>query len=170
MTSESATSLEDPDVKRFKEKSIGSSRQNGVAILVITVLILLVATVGTLMIGRVGLMEQKAVGADIRSEEIYSAAIAGLEAGVNWLKEDASTTGCGANYEYLNWSDADGDGLGEAGDTAQPGTVAVSGTTCSLTVSQPPSLTMNTGTFGQTVTYTALTDVNDTWFRQGPQF
>ena len=63
----------------------GGSLQKGVAILAITILLLLVATLGTLMVGRVGLFEQKMVGTDVRSKEVYSAAIGGLEYGVNWF-------------------------------------------------------------------------------------
>lgn len=77
--------------------------QRGAAILVTTILILLVATIGTLMVGRVGLMEQKVVGTDVRSKEVYSAAVGGLEFGKEWFQD---------NYASLDFGD------GTAGSTA----------------------------------------------------
>jgi len=83
----------------------------GAAILAITIIILFVATVGALMIGRVSVVEQKAAGADVRSKEVYAAVTGGLEYGVNWFRE---------NYADLDWSDSDGDGNSCRGDTATP--------------------------------------------------
>ncbi len=85
--------------------------QAGVAILGITIILLLVATIGTLMIGRVGVAEQRMVGVDVRTREVNTAAVSGLEYAVRWLEQ---------NYEDLVWSDADGDGVSCAGDTATP--------------------------------------------------
>jgi Tfp pilus assembly protein PilX len=84
------------------------SGQRGMALLVVTILLLLVATIGTLMVGRVGLMEQKVVGSDVRNKEVYSAALGGLEYGKEWLTD---------NYVTTSWTDSDGDGDAEAGDT-----------------------------------------------------
>src|SRR5690606_36012620 len=77
--------------------------QQGAAILVITILLLLVATIGTLMVGRVGLVEQKAVGTDVRSKEVYSAAIGGLEYGVSWFRE---------NFTELDFQGGEANGVG----------------------------------------------------------
>lgn len=73
-----------------KAKSALPARQQGVAILAITIILLLVATIATLMVGRIGLFEQKIVGTDVRSKEVYAAAIGGLEAGVKWFEENYS--------------------------------------------------------------------------------
>lgn len=117
---------------------IGGSYQAGVAVLAVTIIILLVATIGTLVIGRVGVVEQKAVGADTRSKEVYSATIGGLEYGVNWFMQTGS-------YPSLQWSDEDGDGLAEAGDTASPPALA--------------NTALNTGTYSHTITYRLMTDL-----------
>ncbi|MEA3298658.1 MAG: hypothetical protein U9R22_00365 [Pseudomonadota bacterium] len=113
----------------------GGSLQKGVAILAITILLLLVATLGTLMVGRIGLFEQKMVGTDVRSKEVYSAAIGGLEYGVNWFNED--------NVLDLAWSDADGDGISCAGDTATPDPAM-------------PDTDLNADSYAHTITYTLM--------------
>src|SRR5690606_25145980 len=113
----------------------GGSLQKGVAILAITILLLLVATLGTLMVGRVGLFEQKMVGTDVRSKEVYSAAIGGLEYGVNWFNED--------NVLDLPWTDADGDGISCAGDTATPDPAM-------------PDTDLNADSYAHTITYTLM--------------
>src|SRR5690606_41825149 len=105
----------------------------GVSILAITILLLLVAILGTLMVGRVGLFEQKMVGTDVRSKEVYSAAIGGLEYRVNWFNED--------NVLDLAWRDADGDGISCAGDTATPDPAM-------------PDTDLNADSYAHTITYT----------------
>ena len=122
--------------KRFQYYGM-PDRQDGVAILAITVLLLLVATIGVIGIGRVGLMEQKVVGTDVRNKEVYSAAIGGLEYGIDWFEE---------NYASLTWSDSDGDGDSEPGDTAAPTAAG--------------NAVLNADTYARNVTYTLLTEVN----------
>lgn len=129
-------------MNRRKSKRLLNIRQRGAAILVVTILLLLVATIGTLMIGRVGLMEQKVSGTDVRSKEVYSAAIGGLEYARDWFKDNA--TG-------LHWNDADGDGLAEAGDT-----LGGSGPNPALAATA-----LNADTYNHTFVMTRLTDYND---------
>lgn len=92
--------------RRFQGARQTMCRQRGVAILTITVILLLVVTIATLMVARVGLFEQKVVGTDVRSKEVYSAAIGGLEYGVNFFKE---------NYSAIAWSGGDANGVGATG-------------------------------------------------------
>ena len=68
--------------------SRSASAQKGVAILAITIILLLVATIGTLAIGRVGLQEQKIAGADVRSKEVYTAAQGGLDFAIDWFERN----------------------------------------------------------------------------------
>jgi hypothetical protein len=68
------------------------------------VILLLVATIGTLLIGRVGVVEQRQAGADLRTKEVYSAAIGGLEFAEDWFEE---------NWNTLAWVDTDSDGEGD---------------------------------------------------------
>lgn len=86
--------------------------QRGVAILAITIILLIVATIATLMLGRVSQSEQKVVGTDVRSKEVYSAALGGLDYGINWFRQ---------NFSTLVW--AGGDGCGR-GATATPTALA----------------------------------------------
>lgn len=60
--------------------------QAGVAVLSITVILLVVALLAALVVGRVGLWEQHQAGTDARSKEVYAAAVGGLEYAVNWLE------------------------------------------------------------------------------------
>lgn len=85
--------------------------QQGFIVLVMVIVLLTVATITTLMVGRVALIEQKIVGTDVRNKEIYSAVSGGLEYGVNWFEQ---------NHGELIWSDADHDGVSCANDTAAP--------------------------------------------------
>src|SRR5690606_24786079 len=121
----------------------GGSLQKGVAILAITILLLLVATLGTLMVGRVGLFEQKMVGTDVRSKEVYSAAIGGLEYGVNWFNED--------NVLDLAWSDDDGYGISCAGDTATPDPAM-------------PDTDINDDSYAHSITYTLMNSLYQSLF------
>lgn len=125
-------------MKRAQVNPCLAQQQKGVAILVITIILLLVATIGTLMIGRVGLVEQKVVGTDVRSKEVYSAAVGGLEYATDWFK--------GSVWTDLVWTDSDGDGLAEVGDTL---TTGLSNTS------------LNADSYAHTLTYTLLTDWND---------
>jgi len=117
--------------------------EQGAAILIVTILILLVATIGTLMVGRVGVVEQKAVGSDTRNKEVYSAAVGGLEFGVNWIQSNGTN---GSNFMNLVWTDTDGDNIVEAGDTASP---AAMGNTV-----------LNTGTYAHNITYRLMTNLD----------
>lgn len=89
--------------------------QRGAAILAITMLILIVATIGTLMVGRVGLFEQKAVGMDVRSKEVYSAAVGGLDYGLKWFEDHFADTDL--------WDTSSADATGK-GATASPDSLA----------------------------------------------
>jgi hypothetical protein len=75
------------DMNRQKFRVRHQTRESGVAILAITIILLLVATIGTMMVGRVGLFEQKLTGTDVRSKEVYAAATKGLEYGVMWVRK-----------------------------------------------------------------------------------
>lgn len=75
--------------------SLRMNSQAGVAILAITIILLLVVTIGTMMVGRVGLFEQKQTGVDVRSKEVYSAAVGGLEYGVKWYEDNMNTISFG---------------------------------------------------------------------------
>ncbi|MCK9502653.1 MAG: hypothetical protein M0Q95_00525 [Porticoccaceae bacterium] len=100
-----------------KHNTASGINQKGAAILVITILLLLIGTIGTLMIGRIGLQEQKVVGIDVRSKEVYSAAVGGLEYSVDWVQDVI-------NLESLTWTDVNGDGQTCDGDTASPTAMA----------------------------------------------
>lgn len=60
--------------------------QEGVATLSITVILLVVALLAALIVGRVGVWEQQQAATDARSKEVYAAAVGGLEYAVNHLE------------------------------------------------------------------------------------
>ena len=111
--------------------------QQGAALLSITAILLVVASMGALTMSRVGQVEQRIAGNDVRTKEVYSAALGGLEYGAAWLED---------NFPTLVWSDADADGVSEAGDTAFPTALG--------------NLTMNADVYARTITYTLRTEVN----------
>ncbi|GIX31135.1 MAG: hypothetical protein KatS3mg124_1607 [Porticoccaceae bacterium] len=84
-------------------------RQRGLALVAITLILLLVATLGTLAVGRLGVVEQRQAALELRAEEVHAAAVGGLEYAEHWFKE---------HWDTLSWSDGDGDGAAERGDTA----------------------------------------------------
>lgn len=86
----------------------GAGEQRGVVILVITVSLLVTATLATLVAARIGLFEQKFSGIDMRDKEVYTAAIGGLEYGLSWLRDNVAT---------LDFQGGRADGLGGS-DTA----------------------------------------------------
>lgn len=114
----------------------GSMSQRGMAILVITILILLVATIGTLMVGRVGLIEQKVVGTDVRSKEVYSAAIGGMEYALNWFSKPE-------NFKTVVFNDENGNGIADEGDKASPPALA--------------NTVLSSGTYSHIIEYELLT-------------
>ena len=117
----------------------GYSRQSqrGMAILVITILLLFAATISTLMMGEVGVAEQKSAGADVRKKEVYAAAVGGLEYAVNWISE---------NIQDSTWADTSGDNFaGNAGDTSTPAALA--------------NATAQSDSYSHAITYTLLTDL-----------
>ena len=93
--------------------SINTSRhgQKGAALLIMTLLLLTVAAVSTLAVGRVGALEQKRVGTAVRATEVYAAANGAVEYGVSWFED---------NFASIAWVDVNGDGVLGAGDTAVP--------------------------------------------------
>ena len=87
------------------KKDACSEWQKGVATLTITVTLLLVATIATLTVARVGLFEQKYTGLDVRGKEVHAAAVGGLEFGIQWFWD---------SWSQLSWS------RGEAGEVVAP--------------------------------------------------
>ncbi len=90
---------------------------DGVATLTMTVLLLFIATLSALALARLGTVEQRMSGVDVRTREVETAATSALEYGLDWFERHAET---------LVWSDADGDGRSCAGDRADlPGLAAI---------------------------------------------
>ena len=90
---------------------VANHRQQGAAILTVTVVLLALTAIATLMVGRVSLLEQKAAGRDVRGKEVYSVAIGGLEYAVNWISHPD-------NAASLAWSG--GNGCGKDAVAAPP--------------------------------------------------
>lgn len=85
-------------------------RQRGLALVVITLALLLVATLGSLAVGRVGVTEQQIAGSDQRQKQIYGVAARGLERGLELFR---------ANWRDVVFEDSNGDGFFSKDDAAE---------------------------------------------------
>ncbi len=119
------------------QQSKSLSSQRGAALLAITALLMVLASLGALTINNVGQVEQRVAGNDVRAKEVYSAALGALEYGASWLDE---------NFETVVFTDADADGESESGDTATPDALA--------------NLVLNADSYSRTVTYTLRSSIN----------
>ena len=131
------------------------ARQSGVAILAMTIILLLVATLGTLAVGKTGLQEQRTVAVDVRSKEVYSAATGGLEYAVKWFEWEKESTDADGNlvytpnYEILTFNENCPDGSGSAN--------------CALLASTsagdvPDDIDGGADVYGQTIWYELLSE------------
>jgi Tfp pilus assembly protein PilX len=68
-----------------------ATRQAGMATLLVTIILVVVSTLSALAVGRVVFFEQQITGTDLRNKEVYSAAIAGMEYGTNWMEGNIET-------------------------------------------------------------------------------
>ena len=113
-------------------------RSRGAAVLVVTLIVLLLATLGVLMVGQAGVAEQRLAGIDVRSKEVHGAATGALDFGVAWLKH---------HWHDLNWQNT--------GSGAGPGAHLEShagGLTPSLQAAQ-----MTADSYHHQITYSLLT-------------
>jgi hypothetical protein len=69
--------------------------QQGTATLIVAVLLMLLISVTTMSATRLGIMDEKAVAAEVRTGEARQAAQAGLVHAMAWLKSNACGAGCG---------------------------------------------------------------------------
>ena len=83
---------------------VGATRQRGMATLLVTIVLVVVTTLGALAVSRSTFFERQMVGTDIRNKEVYAAATSGLDVAVDWL---------GHNQEC--WADES-----EAGEICEP--------------------------------------------------
>ena len=113
--------------------------QSGAALLATTSLLLVVASVGVLTMAEISRAQQRTAGNELRLKEVYSVASGSLEYAQGWLRE---------NFASVTFSDGDGDGHSESGDSAAPLTL--------------PDVALNTDRYSRSVTYTLLTSVNPT--------
>lgn len=119
------------------DKNYTPKNQQGAALLAITTILLFVASLGALTMAGVGQVEQRTSGNDVRSKEVYSAAVGALEYGVAAFETD---------FLELVWTDADLDGGSEEGDTSSP--------------TAPGNIVLNADTYTRTITYTLRSDLN----------
>lgn len=73
--------------KLYYKKS--TSKQRGMATMLLIIVLMIVMAVVALMVGRKGLFEQQLAGNEIRGREVQEAAEAGLEFGVAWAASNA---------------------------------------------------------------------------------
>lgn len=88
--------------ERWEEAQASAGRvEAGVATLGVTVVLLMMALLAALVVGRVGLWEQQRTGTDVRSKEVYAAAAGGLEYAVNWLERLARDSHISSDSQLL---------------------------------------------------------------------
>ncbi len=139
-----------------RKKRVGyGRRQSGAAALLVTLILVIVASLGALVVNTAAFNEQKLSGVDLRGKEVYAAAVGALAHGVNELEllyldqdEDFDTS---AAFAY---TDGNANGIFDAGDTAVPlvNFVNASGGT---------TINQGTDTYTPSILYTLLTDPGD---------
>ncbi|OGT45434.1 MAG: hypothetical protein A3E83_00395 [Gammaproteobacteria bacterium RIFCSPHIGHO2_12_FULL_41_20] len=75
----------------LKEKSLQSYPQRGAATLVMTVILLVLNTLLIIFAANFGVMQEKTIANQLKNSQAMAAADAGLEFGINYLKQNAST-------------------------------------------------------------------------------
>lgn len=107
----------------LKNRQPDMTRQDGVATLVVTIMLAIIMAIGTLTVSRISVMEQRITGNDIRAREVQEAAEAGLEYAVAWARDHAinatitcspssAPTGCPSNLTDV-YLDSDKSTTGE---------------------------------------------------------
>jgi len=92
------------------------TRQRGAAALIATLILVVIASLSALVVNKAALTELKLTGVDIRSKEVYAAAIGGLEYGAKQL-QDIYFDADGNGEIDVTWSATDADGYGAANAT-----------------------------------------------------
>jgi len=70
-----------------RETGLGcGTRQSGAAALLVTLILVVIASLSALVVNKAALNEQKLSGTDVRSKEVYAAAVGALEYGANVLE------------------------------------------------------------------------------------
>ena len=72
----------------FIRGSWGPRRERGMATLLATTLLLVVAILGSLAVSRAVFFEQKVAASDLRNKEVYASAISGLDYAVRWMLDN----------------------------------------------------------------------------------
>ena len=88
-----------------------SHSQRGAALLAMSSILLVIASITVLTLNNLGRVEQRVSGNAVRLREVHSAASGALEYATSWLT---------ANSQTLTFTDIDSDGESETGDTAAP--------------------------------------------------
>lgn len=93
---------------------------------------------GVLTVAGMSQLEQRILGNNIRTREVYSAAVGALEYGISWLEQGSTS---------LDWSDDDNDGVSESGDTA---------------IKELTTVSLSVDSYSRRLTFTLRTDANPT--------
>ncbi len=91
-------------------------KERGAATLVATLILVVIASLGALAVGKAAYTEQKLSGIDLRSKEVYAAAVGGLEYGKKELQRVYADT---SSLE-LAWTNTAAGAYAAAGETAPP--------------------------------------------------
>lgn len=125
-------------------------RQRGAAALLATLILVVIASLSALVVNKAAYTEQKLSGVDVRSKEVYAAAVGGLEYATKVL-QDTMIAGT-----QIDWNDVDVNGKGEAGAVAQGAVVAAF-----TTAAGDNFISAGSDNYTPTITYTLITDETD---------
>jgi len=98
---------------RLAEGALGC-RQRGAIALLVTLILVVIASLSALVVNKAAFTELKLAGTDIRNKEVYAAAVGGLEYGAKQL-QDIYFDVDGDGEINVDWSATDADGYGTAG-------------------------------------------------------
>lgn len=125
-------------------------RQRGAAALLATLILVVIASLSALVVNKAAYTEQKLSGVDIRSKEVYAAAVGGVEYATKVL-QDTMIAGT-----QIDWDNTNADGKGLAGAVAQGAVVAAF-----TTAAGDNFISAGTDNYTPTISYTLITDETD---------
>lgn len=118
-------------------------RQKGAAALLATLILVVIASLGALVVNKAAFNEQKLSGVDLRSKEVYAAAVGVLDFGVSQLEATYFTSS-----SSFVWADLNGDGqLNNAVPLAN-----------FTNANNLPTIDQNVDTYQPSIMYTRISD------------
>ena len=126
--------------------SLPCRMQDGAIVLLATVVLVILASLGVLLMGQSAVNEQRVSGINTRSKEVYAAASGAMDYAIRLLELDLSGV-----PTLTPWDSLADDGVGEVGDTSHP-------TTPYINAAGEGGIEQGIDTYVPSVIYTLLSD------------